>query len=229
MFNSLLRAPMKFLDTTPTGRILNRFSRDMDEVDVRLPFFLEFVLQGLLSVIAQILMVCVIFPIFVVPFVFVAALFIWIDYFLNSGVKELKRLDNTLKSPVIQHLAASVSGLSVIRTFDREKVFIQRFNKVLDKHSVALLVFRLSNRWFTYRMDVLATLVTLCITIICVFTKGHFSTAIAGLALASVNGVCGFIPFFMRMKVEFQSRLTSVERIFEYAYELEPEAPREIK
>ncbi|KAB7497030.1 Multidrug resistance-associated protein 5 [Armadillidium nasatum] len=229
MFNSIINSPMRFLDTTPTGRILNRFSRDLDEVDVRIPFFLEFVLQGMLAVLAQIIMVCAIFPLFTIPFIIIMGIFIWMDFFLNSGVRELKRLDNNLKSPVIQHLTASISGLSVIRTFDREKIFIQRFNTHLDNHSVALLVFRLSNRWFTYRMDLMATIVTFAISVICVFTKGHFSTAMAGLALATVNGVCGFIPFLMRMKSEFQSRLTSVERIIEYAYEIESEAPKEIE
>lgn len=61
--------------------------------------------------------------------------------------------------------------------------------KYLDKHSAALLVFRLSNRWFTFRMDLMAMMVTLAITTICVFTKGVVSTALAGLALSMVNGV----------------------------------------
>lgn len=51
------------------------------------------------------------------------------------------------------------------------------------------MVFRLSNRWFTIRMEFLAIIVTVSITIICVFTKGTVSTAIAGLALSTVNGV----------------------------------------
>ena len=54
-------------------------------------------------------------------------LFILLDVFLNAGVRELKRLDNLLKSPVIQHLGASISGLSVIRSFDREKEFMRRY------------------------------------------------------------------------------------------------------
>ncbi|XP_045623977.2 ATP-binding cassette sub-family C member 12 isoform X1 [Procambarus clarkii] len=228
MFISILRAPMSFFDTTPTGRILNRFSRDLDELDVRVPFFLEFLLQGLLFVIGQIILVCFIYVWFIIPLLLVAVLFIAVDVFLNAGVRELKRLDNTLKSPVTQHIGSSISGLSVIRTFDKEKLFINRMYNKLDKHSSALLVFRLSNRWFTYRMDFMAVCVTLAVTIICVFTKGIVSTALAGLALSTVNGVCVFIPFLMRMKSEFQSRITSVERIIEYAYELPSEAPREI-
>ncbi|XP_042225839.1 multidrug resistance-associated protein 5-like isoform X2 [Homarus americanus] len=228
MFTSILRSPMSFFDTTPTGRILNRFSRDLDELDVRVPFFLEFLLQGILFVVGQIILVCFIYIWFVIPLLLVAVLFFIVDVFLNAGIREMKRLDNTLKSPVTQHIGSSVSGLNVIRTFDKEKLFIKRMYNYLDKHSAALLIFRLSNRWFTYRMDFMAVCVTLAVTIICVFTKGHVSTALAGLALATVNGVCVFVPFLMRMKSEFQSRITSVERIIEYAYELPSEAPQEI-
>ncbi|KAK7082304.1 Multidrug resistance-associated protein 5, partial [Halocaridina rubra] len=229
MFKSIIRSPMSFFDTTPNGRILNRFSRDLDEVDVRVPFFLEFILQGLLFVLGQMILVCFIYVWFLIPLVCIAALFILVDIFLNAGVRELKRLDNTLKSPVTQHISSSVSGISVIRTFDKEKLFMNRMYKFLDQHSAALLVFRLSNRWFSFRMDFMAILITIAVTIICVFTKGAVSTAQAGLALSTVNGVCVFIPFLMRMKSEFQSRITSVERIIEYAYELPSEAPREKK
>ncbi|XP_050696667.1 ATP-binding cassette sub-family C member 5-like isoform X1 [Eriocheir sinensis] len=228
MFISILRSPMSFFDTTPTGRILNRFSRDLDELDVRVPFFLEFLLQGLLFVAGQIILVCFIYVWFIIPLVFISVLFLVVDIFLNAGVRELKRLDNTLKSPITQHIGSSISGLSVIRTFDKEKLFTHRMYKYLDKHSAALLVFRLSNRWFTFRMDIISMMVTLAITAICVFTKGAVSTALAGLALSMINGVCAFTPFLMRMKSEFQSRVTSVERIIEYAYGLTSEAPREI-
>ncbi|KAK8395732.1 hypothetical protein O3P69_005668 [Scylla paramamosain] len=228
MFTSILQSPMSFFDTTPTGRILNRFSRDLDELDVRVPFFLEFLLQGMLFVVGQVILVCFIYVWFVIPLIVIAIIFVMVDVFLNAGVREFKRLDNTLKSPITQHIGSSISGLSIIRTFDKEKLFITRMYRFLDRHSAALLVFRLSNRWFTFRMDVMAMLVTLAVTIICVFTKGMVSTALAGLALSTVNGVCVFIPFLMRMKSEFQSRITSVERIIEYAYGLSSEAPREI-
>ena len=228
MFMSIIHSPLSFFDTTPQGRILNRFSRDLDELDVRIPMFLEFVLQGMLFLLAQMVMVCYIYPWFLIPLLTIAVFFVMVDIFLSAGVRELKRLDNTLKSPVLQHITATISGLTVIRTFDRENLFLKRYFKHLNKHSVSLLVVRLANRWFTFRMDMMAIIVTVGITIICVFTKGNVTTAIAGLALSTVNGVCVFIPFLMRMKTELFSRLTSLERILEYSDDLPSEKARKL-
>ncbi|KAK7074921.1 ABC transporter transmembrane region [Halocaridina rubra] len=227
MFTSILRSPTSFFDTTPTGRILNRFSRDLDEIDVRVPYYLEFVLQGILSVLGQAILVCIIYPWFTIPLATVTVLFVILDLFLNAGVRELKRIDSIRKSPVIQHIGSTLSGLSLIRVFNQQTLFTKRMYHYLDEHMAAQLVYRLSSRWYVFRTDMLSFAINVCITAICIYTKGVVSTATVGLALASMSSVCDFFPYLMKMKSEFQSRFTAVERLVEYSYDLESEAPLE--
>ncbi|XP_006869866.1 PREDICTED: multidrug resistance-associated protein 5-like isoform X2 [Chrysochloris asiatica] len=66
LFRRILRSPMKFFDTTPTGRILNRFSKDLDEVDVRLPFQAEMFIQNVILVFFCVGMIAGVFPWFLV-------------------------------------------------------------------------------------------------------------------------------------------------------------------
>uniref|UniRef100_A0A6A7FUX9 ATP-binding cassette transporter sub-family C member 5 n=1 Tax=Hirondellea gigas TaxID=1518452 RepID=A0A6A7FUX9_9CRUS len=229
MFKSILRAPTSFFDVTPTSRIITRFSKDIDEMDYRIPTFFDMLVQSIFFITASALLVCFFFPYFSIVLVIVGVVFAVLGRMLGNGVKEFKRLESTQKSPVVQSIVSCISGLHVIRAYGQQNQFAKRFYEVVDDHTVVMLVFRLSNRWYTFRMDLLAIVIVGSITALCVLTKGAFSTAIAGLALTSVNGMCQFLPFLMRIKSEFESRMTSVERILEYAFNIESEAPRDVK
>ncbi|XP_046390511.1 ATP-binding cassette sub-family C member 5-like [Ischnura elegans] len=223
MLRKVMKCPISFFDITPPGRILQRFSRDMDEMDVRVPFFFEFVWQGLMYVITQLVLVCFIFPVFSIALSIASGLFAFLDIWLNKGLKEAKKIDNFLKSPVLNHIASSMAGLSVIRAYGRHRVFLERFCARLNHTLASDFMFRSSIRWFTFRMDMIAVATVTLISLIVVLLRSSVSSAQAGLALSCVFGVSTFVPYVMQLKSEMQARFTSVERILEYAEELEEE------
>ncbi|XP_077533575.1 ATP-binding cassette sub-family C member 5-like [Haemaphysalis longicornis] len=225
MLQRILRCPAGFFDVTPSGRITNRFSKDMDEVDIRVPFFLEMVVQSLLSIVLQLLISVYVYQVFCVVLGAAVIIYLLLDRWLNVGVREVKKLDNIARSSVIVHLSTTLQGVPVIRGFGCHKWFTTKMYELVNQHSVAHVVFHLASRWFTLRMEFVGTCMVAAAAFIVVIMRHSVTTGLAGLVLTSVFSVCTFIPFIMRLKSELSARLTSVARIHEYCEELSEEAP----
>jgi len=131
---------------------------------------------------------------------------------------ETRKLENVTKSPVLHHLSSTSSGIAVIRAYGRQETFQRRFNADLNTHQAAGVLYRFSNRWFVFRMDILGTTTIVLAGAYAVAgaTNGGVSSALAGLVLANVFQTCTFLPFVMQMKAELKARFNSVERVCEY-------------
>ncbi|XP_037076068.1 multidrug resistance-associated protein 5-like isoform X2 [Pollicipes pollicipes] len=138
LFHKLLRAPMLLFDTTPAGRLLNLFSRDLDEIDVRLPFTTETFLQNTLMILTSLFFVALVFPWFLLPLVVIAAVFLGIRTVFNVGVRDLKRLENVTRAPTYSHVITTVQGLGTIHAFGKEREFTNKFMGQFDENSAAL-------------------------------------------------------------------------------------------
>ena len=156
-------------------------------VDVRVPFYTEFVTQGVLFCLTQVGIVCVVFPWFVLPLSVILAAFFGLDHFMNRGVLWTRKLDNATKSPVLHHLSSAMAGLAVIRGYGRQEVFQRRFNADLNAHVSANALNRYANRWFTFRMDLfgMVTIVVTAVFVIIGKSTGATSAAIAGEKLCA--------------------------------------------
>merc|ERR1719369_228010 len=228
MLNSIMFSPMAFFDVTPSGRILNRFSKDLDIMDTRIPYYIETCSQYSLLLLSQIVLVCVLYPYFAVGFFFVAIGFGFMDQMMTRGVLESKKLDNLMKSPVLHHISSTMSGVTIIRGFGKEDVFKRRFNVYLNASNSADSMYRLAQRWFMWRMDSLGLITITLTAIVTVATKGTVTPAVAGLALSSIFQTCTYLPFIMKIKADFSAMLSSLDRIFEYVA-LSQEAPHVIE
>merc|ERR1719210_2974790 len=227
MFASVIRAPMSFFDKNPTGRILNRFSRDtgfMDDILVQTFHQVWLFLLMFAGIIGFVTYTIYYSLIVTVPII---CLIIYIRYYTMKTMRDIKRVEATVRSPVYSHLSATLLGLPVVRAYNMEESFTKTFYGHQDKHNSSWFLFLSTSRWFGLRLDwLIATYFIGCIIAAFVLTELEIEALDGGqigLSLSYISALLGIFQFIMRQTAEVESYMTSVERIQQYT-KLEPEA-----
>ncbi|KAG8875451.1 hypothetical protein FRC20_003865 [Serendipita sp. 405] len=226
LLNSLVHATFRFHDTTPTGRILNRLSRDMEVVDSSVSDSLRAVLFRVSTFIASMVIVAYIFPLFLIPATIISYLYVQISKgYINAG-RDMRRMQSTTRSPIFAAFAESLEGIVTVRAFGAERRFLAILMQRIDLTTKMWYGWFMMNRWLLLRFDALGDFSIFIITIFAL--SGYISSGWAGITITTAMQFKVAVYWTCRLATQLELDLNSVERVVEYL-DLPQEAPTVIE
>jgi ATP-binding cassette subfamily C (CFTR/MRP) protein 1 len=227
MANAIFRSPMSFFDTTPAGRILNRFSSDIYRVDEVLArtfnmLFVNLAKSGFVLVVISVTTPA--FGAFIIP---LALTYYWIQRYYLRTSRELKRLDSVSRSPIYAHFQETLGGLSTIRAYRQQERFELENEWRVDANLRAYFPSISANRWLSIRLEFIGAIIIFAaatLSIIYVTRGRNISPGLVGLAMSQALQITSSLNWIVRQTVEVETNIVSVERVLEYAA-LPSEAP----
>ncbi|XP_006157433.1 canalicular multispecific organic anion transporter 1 [Tupaia chinensis] len=224
LLNNILRAPMRFFDTTPTGRIVNRFAGDVSTVDDTLPASLRSWILCFLGIVSTLVMICMATPIFAVIIIPLGIIYVSVQMFYVATSRQLRRLDSVTRSPIYSHFSETVSGLPVIRAFEHQQRFLKHNQAEIDTNQKCVFSWIVSNRWLAVRLELVGNLIVFSASLLMVIYRDTLSGDTVGFVLSNALNITQTLNWLVRMTSEIETNIVAVERINEYI-KVENEAP----
>uniref|UniRef100_A0A1B6GIW2 Uncharacterized protein n=2 Tax=Cuerna arida TaxID=1464854 RepID=A0A1B6GIW2_9HEMI len=221
MLKTLLNCPVRFFETTPLGRIMNRFSTDLGIIDKKIATSLQRLLQFLLLCFSAILVNCIVTPWFIALAAPICLVYYMVQKFYRCSTRELQRLDSISRSPILSHFSETLSGLETIRAFGQQQRFTTALFHKLDTHTNAFLIINSCNRWLGIALDYLGGLIVFVAMAVSLVSAALWpemvSPSLVGLAINYTLLVPIYLNWVVKFLADMEMYMGSVERVTQYA------------
>lgn len=220
----LLHAPLSFFHTNPTGRVLNRFSKDQGALDEQLPQVAFDSLQALMMVLGAFVLLIIVVPFILPLFVPLGFAFFWVQRRYLKTSRELKRFEAVTRSPLYAAFSAALKGLPTIRAFRAAARFRAEFLDLLSRNGAWWFSWLTSARWIGFRLDLLVAVLLTAAPLLMMAVHSRLSPRLVGLALTQSLYLAGMLQWMVRQTAEVENNMTSAERLLAYS-DLDQEPP----
>nr|UOU03336.1 ATP-binding cassette subfamily C1-5 [Brachionus rubens] len=216
MLHSILRSTMEFFESTPSGRIINRFSKDIDAAERAIPESFKSLSRCMFHVLFTVLVIASSTPWFLVTLVPIVIVYILVQRYFVASMRQLKRMESASKSPIFSHFSETLTGVTTIRAYNAQNRFIKMMESHVDENLLYVFPNNISNRWLALRLELIGNLIAVFASFFAVLARNSISAGIVGLSITYSLNVSQTLNWLVRMSADFETNITSVERIKEY-------------
>ncbi|XP_062841068.1 multidrug resistance-associated protein 1 [Trichomycterus rosablanca] len=216
LLRNVLRSHASFFESTPSGNMLNRFSREMDAIDCMIPDAVKTTLGYAFKLLEVCVVVLVATPFAGLVILPLAFFYTFIQRIYVATSCQLRRLEAVSRSPIYTHLNETVQGASVIRSFGEQTRFVLQADGRVDHNQTSYFPRFVATRWLAVNLEVLGNLLVLTAAVLSVMRKESLSPGLVGLAVSHSLQVTGILSWMVRAWTDVENNIVSVERVKEY-------------
>uniref|UniRef100_A0A8C0HFU4 Multidrug resistance-associated protein 1 n=1 Tax=Chelonoidis abingdonii TaxID=106734 RepID=A0A8C0HFU4_CHEAB len=224
LLHNVLRSPMSFFERTPSGNLVNRFSKEIDTIDSVIPQIIKMFMGSLFNVIGACIIILLATPIAAIVIPPLGLVYFFVQRFYVATSRQLKRLESVSRSPVYSHFNETLLGVSVIRAFEEQTRFKLQSDLKVDENQKAYFPSIVANRWLAVRLECVGNCIVLFAALFAVIARHSLSPGLVGLSVSYSLQVTTYLNWLVRMTSELETNIVAVERVQEYS-EMEKEAP----
>lgn len=221
----VLRAPMSFFDTTPLGRITNRFAKDVDIMDNTLTDAMRMYFMTLAMIISVFALIITFFHYFGIALGPLFLMFLFSAGYYRASAREVKRHEAVLRSVVFARFSEAVSGTASIRAYGLQSQFVRVMLDSVDQMNSAYYLTFSNQRWLSVRLDAIGNILVFVTGVLVVTSRFNVSPSIGGLVLSYILSIVQMIQFTIRQLAEVENAMNATERLHYYGTQLDEEPP----
>lgn len=188
---------MQFFESTPIGRIINRFSKDMNAIEFLIPSAFKDFIFCAFDILTIIIMISISTPLITTVLLPISLLYFFIQRFYVVACSKLKRLDSVSRSPIFSHFGETINGLTTIKAYKAEERFIDLMEKKIDQNIAFFHPSLIANRWLDINLNFLGGLVSFFASVFAIISRENLTPAIAGLSISFSLSVRSKILFLI--------------------------------
>ncbi|ORX67697.1 hypothetical protein BCR32DRAFT_330237 [Anaeromyces robustus] len=219
----ILKAPISFFDTTPLGRIINRFSKDQDSLDGLLFITLQMFFSNSANTITTLGLMLYAVPIFGIALIPLLVLYYYVQEIYRSTSRELKRFDSLTRSPLYANITETIQGLPTIRAYNAQERFIKSNQFLVDENNRPQHLLIIAQRWLGVRLECIGALLVFFNGVAGILLKNTLSPSLLGLSLSYALQVTSSLNRLVRDFSDAEIHMNSAERLLYYANDIEIE------
>ncbi|KAF5023770.1 hypothetical protein F66182_4163 [Fusarium sp. NRRL 66182] len=213
LLKTVLDAPMSFFAATDAGVTINRFSQDLQLIDMDLPLSALNTFATFVLCIAEMILIAVGSYYTAIAFPFLLATLWAVQHTYLRTSRQLRFMDLEAKSPLYALFTESVTGLATLRAFGWRSALEKKHHELLDRSQRPFYLLYAVQRWLTLVLDMIVTVIAVLVVVLVTQLRGVLPAGLIGVALVNIIQFSQHLKLLLTFWTNLETHIGAISRI----------------